>query len=218
MVDMNFAAVDRGGEYLQARNRPGVEESRKRTATSHWRASVRYRYGQPHQRTGRRPDSGEQVRRPRRRHMASGARPLSRKPGVANFVPNGITRNCIQCNKCSFVCPQRAIRPFVLNEDRIPRKERPSKRNIPSLPWENSSPGMRFVQQVDVLDCTGWRQLKPTYAQERKEQSLTMKHIEKSQLDNQRNWDYCRNNVSSKADLVDVSPQHEELPVRDAAV
>ena len=31
-----------------------------------------------------------------------------------------------------------------------------------------------------------------------------MKHIE-TQLDNQRNWDYCRNNVSSKADLVDVS-------------
>ena len=39
------------------------------------------------------------------------------KRGVANFVPVWNSENCIQCNKCAFVCPHAAIRPFVLDAE-----------------------------------------------------------------------------------------------------
>ena len=38
------------------------------------------------------------------------------KRGVAAFVPAWDAENCIQCNKCAFVCPHACIRPFVLDE------------------------------------------------------------------------------------------------------
>ncbi len=64
---------------------------------------------------------------------------------------------------------------------------------------------MRFVQQVDVARLPGLcGNCADVCPGKKGNKALTMKHIE-TQLDNQRNWDYCRNNVSSKADLVDVS-------------
>ena len=38
------------------------------------------------------------------------------KRGVATFVPKWDAENCIQCNKCSYVCPHACIRPFVMDE------------------------------------------------------------------------------------------------------
>jgi pyruvate-ferredoxin/flavodoxin oxidoreductase len=39
------------------------------------------------------------------------------KRGVAVTVPEWQSKNCIQCNQCSLVCPHAAIRPFLLNAD-----------------------------------------------------------------------------------------------------
>ena len=41
------------------------------------------------------------------------------KRGVATFVPTWNSENCIQCNKCAFVCPHAAIRPFVLDDEEV---------------------------------------------------------------------------------------------------
>ena len=41
------------------------------------------------------------------------------KRGVAAFVPVWNAENCIQCNKCSFVCPHAAIRPFVMDDEEV---------------------------------------------------------------------------------------------------
>lgn len=38
------------------------------------------------------------------------------KRGVEAMVPVWNPENCIQCNKCAFVCPHAAIRPFVLDD------------------------------------------------------------------------------------------------------
>ena len=38
------------------------------------------------------------------------------KRGVAAFVPEWLEENCIQCNKCAYVCPHASIRPFVLTD------------------------------------------------------------------------------------------------------
>ncbi len=37
------------------------------------------------------------------------------KRGVAAFVPEWNPETCIQCNKCAYVCPHASIRPFVLD-------------------------------------------------------------------------------------------------------
>ena len=37
------------------------------------------------------------------------------KRGVAAFVPVWEPDNCIQCNKCAYVCPHASIRPFVVS-------------------------------------------------------------------------------------------------------
>ena len=41
------------------------------------------------------------------------------KRGVAAFVPVWNSENCIQCNKCSYVCPHAAIRPFVMDDEEV---------------------------------------------------------------------------------------------------
>jgi pyruvate-ferredoxin/flavodoxin oxidoreductase len=34
------------------------------------------------------------------------------KRGIANFVPEWKSENCIQCNQCVFACPHAVIRHF----------------------------------------------------------------------------------------------------------
>ena len=41
------------------------------------------------------------------------------KRGIAVNVPEWIADNCIQCNQCAYVCPHAAIRPFLLNEQEL---------------------------------------------------------------------------------------------------
>ena len=41
------------------------------------------------------------------------------KRGVAVNVPEWITENCIQCNRCSFICPHACIRPVLVNEEEL---------------------------------------------------------------------------------------------------
>ena len=39
------------------------------------------------------------------------------KRGTAYQVPCWLPDHCIQCNRCSLVCPHAAIRPFLLNQE-----------------------------------------------------------------------------------------------------
>ena len=36
---------------------------------------------------------------------------------LQHFVPEWEPENCIQCNKCAYVCPHACIRPFVLDQE-----------------------------------------------------------------------------------------------------
>ena len=123
------------------------------------------------------------------------------KRGVATFVPEWNPENCIQCNKCAYVCPHAAIRPFVLTQEEMAGSPFDENNTLPAI--GKTFTGMRFVQQVDVLDCLGCGNCADVCPGKKGEKALVMKPLE-SQLDVQKGWDYCVANVKSKQHLVDI--------------
>ena len=121
------------------------------------------------------------------------------KRGVAAFVPVWNAENCIQCNKCSFVCPHAAIRPFVMDDEEV--------KGFGATTLEMKAPaamkGMHFRMQVDVLDCLGCGNCADVCPGMRGNKALTMVPLE-GQMGEAANWDYCVKNVATKQHLVDV--------------
>ncbi|MFK5883610.1 MAG: pyruvate:ferredoxin (flavodoxin) oxidoreductase [Candidatus Izemoplasma sp.] len=74
------------------------------------------------------------------------------KRGIANYIPEWIDDNCIQCNQCSFVCPHAAIRPFLLTEDELAKAPEGLKTIKPT---GKGLEGLRYKIQISTLDCTG---------------------------------------------------------------
>ena len=121
------------------------------------------------------------------------------KRGVAAFVPVWNEANCIQCNQCAYVCPHASIRPFVLND------EEQKGANFPMLDVKAPATmkGMKFRMQVDVLDCLGCGNCADICPGFKGNKALSMVPLE-GQLAEADNWNYCVANVSSKQNLVDV--------------
>ena len=123
------------------------------------------------------------------------------KRGVAAFVPTWNAENCIQCNKCAYVCPHACIRPFVMTDE--------EKAGLNADTLEIKAPaalkGMHFRMQVGVLDCLGCGNCADVCPGNPKAggPALKMVHIE-DELDEAANWDYLVKNVKSKQDLIDV--------------
>ncbi|MCI7728917.1 MAG: pyruvate:ferredoxin (flavodoxin) oxidoreductase [Bacteroidales bacterium] len=123
------------------------------------------------------------------------------KRGVAAFVPTWNAENCIQCNKCAYVCPHACIRPFVMTDE--------EKAGLNADTLEIKAPaalkGMHFRMQVGVLDCLGCGNCADVCPGNPKAggPALKMVHIEE-ELDEAANWDYLVKNVKSKQDLIDV--------------
>ncbi len=69
---------------------------------------------------------------------------------VATEMPSWIPENCIQCNRCSFVCPHAVIRPAVMTEDE--RSKAPE--GMKTLPMQGL-PGFSFSVMISEVDCTG---------------------------------------------------------------
>ena len=198
VVDKNYQAVDRGGEYKQL------------TVDPAW-ASL--------------PEDAK-VERDEPAYISDLVRPINaqngdllpvsaykcsvdgtweqgtaayEKRGVAAFVPVWNAENCIQCNKCSFVCPHAAIRPFVMDDEEV--------KGFGATTLEMKAPatmkGMHFRMQVDVLDCLGCGNCADVCPGMRGNKALTMVPLE-GQMGEAANWDYCVKNVATKQHLVDV--------------
>ncbi len=121
------------------------------------------------------------------------------KRGVAAFVPEWNAENCIQCNKCAYVCPHASIRPFVLNDE----EQKGASFAMLDVKAPAAMKGMKFRMQVDVLDCLGCGNCADICPGFKGNKALSMVPLE-GQLAEADNWNYCVANVSSKQNLVDV--------------
>ncbi|RHU24667.1 pyruvate:ferredoxin (flavodoxin) oxidoreductase [Parabacteroides sp. TM07-1AC] len=123
------------------------------------------------------------------------------KRGVAAFVPVWEPDNCIQCNKCAYVCPHASIRPFVL--DAAEQAAAPFSNSLKATGKQFE--GMQFRIQVDVLDCLGCGNCADVCPGNPKKggKALKMAALE-TQLAEAPNWDFCAEKVSSKQHLVDI--------------
>ncbi len=75
------------------------------------------------------------------------------KRGVAVTVPRWDAEKCIQCNKCSFVCPHATIRPFALTDEEAAALPAAAV----AVPFKaGKGKGVyQFTMGVSPLDCMG---------------------------------------------------------------
>ena len=199
VVNKNYAAVDRGGEYKQLTVDPAwanleVEAAAANNDPAFINEVVRPINAQDGDLL---PVSAFKGIEDGTWHQGTAK---YEKRGVAAFVPEWNPETCIQCNKCAYVCPHAAIRPFVLDA------EEQAGANFPTLKAVGKQfDGMTFRVQVDVMDCLGCGNCADVCPGNPKKggKALTMKPLE-TQLAEAANWTYCADNVKSKQHLVDI--------------
>ena len=201
VVDKNYAAVDRGGEYKQLTVDPAwanlpddavVEDD----APAFVKELVRPINAQ----AGDLLKVSDFIKHDTVDGTWQNGTAAYEKRGVEAFVPKWNAENCIQCNKCAYVCPHAAIRPFVLTDDEL--------KGFDGTTLEMKAPaamkGMHFVIEPSVLDCLGCGNCADVCpGNPKKGKALTMVPFAGDDAEAAR-WDYLVKNVKSKQDLVDI--------------
>ena len=116
------------------------------------------------------------------------------KRGVAVKVPEWQADNCIQCNNCAFVCPHAAIRPFLLTEEEAAAAPAGVKLQQGKAVFKE----YKFGISVSVLDCTGCGNCADVCPS--KEKALVMKPLGTQEAE-QANFDYLNAHVGYKDDV-----------------
>ena len=72
------------------------------------------------------------------------------KRGIAVDIPVWQPENCIQCNRCAYVCPHAVIRPVAMTDAEVAA----APEGMRTLPMTGMA-DYKFVMTVSAYDCTG---------------------------------------------------------------
>lgn len=198
VVNMNYAAVDRGGEFKQIKVPAEWKtfEFSKFTPDSYNRMAPEWvkKIADPVN-----AQCGNDLPVSAFQEFPDGAIPAGtsayEKRGVATHVPQWDPSKCIQCNQCSMICPHAAIRPFLTTDQELSK----APKAIKSVKGNAQLKEYNFTMQVDPMDCTGCGNCVDVCPAKTK--ALEMKSFA-SQLDQQKVFDWLHSRVGYKDDIV----------------
>ena len=193
VVNKNFAAVERGGEYVEVtipESWSGISAKfetpgKNRLAPSFVKDVADIVNAQ----------CGDSLPVSAFMEYADGTMPAGtsafEKRGVAVNVPEWNPEKCIQCNTCSFVCPHAAIRPFLLTGEEAAA----APGTVKTAQGKAVLKDYRFAISISVDDCTGCGNCVDVCLA--KDKALSMVPYQ-SQVNEQANFDYLNSKVGYK--------------------
>jgi len=116
------------------------------------------------------------------------------KRGIAVQTPTWDAEKCIQCNRCSYVCPHAVVRPYLLTDEEVAAA--PAGFTTVDAKGKQAK-GLKYSLQISEFDCTGCASCASVCPSE----ALQMHPVE---LTDERaaQWDYAQG-LSDKGDLFD---------------
>ena len=108
------------------------------------------------------------------------------KRGIAVDIPVWKPENCIQCNRCAYVCPHAVIRPVALTEEEVAN----APEGLETIDMIGM-PGVKFTMTVSAYDCTGCGSCANVCPGKKGEKALVMENME-ANAGKQDYFDYGR--------------------------
>ena len=118
------------------------------------------------------------------------------KRGIAVDVPVWQPENCIQCNRCAYVCPHAVIRPVALTEEEAAA----APEGMKTLPM-TGMPNYKFAIVMSAYDCTGCGSCANVCPGKKGAKALAMENME-ANAGLQKYFDYGVE-LPAKADVVE---------------
>ena len=190
IVDMNYAAIDRG-----------MEDLKKVEIPADWANAVDNSAADKAEGNGALVEYVNEILKPVNAYKGNklpvstfmdhvdGTAPNGsaayEKRGIAVDVPEWNPENCIQCNRCAIVCPHAVIRPVAMTADELAKAPEGTK-SLPMMGLKD----LNFVMTVSTLDCTGCGACAQVCPGKKGAKALTMQSID-SQRPKQAVFDYA---------------------------
>ena len=108
------------------------------------------------------------------------------KRGIAVDIPVWKSENCVQCNRCAYVCPHAVIRPVALTEEELAKAPEGTEA-IDMI----GMPGLKFTMTVSSYDCTGCGSCVNVCPGKKGEKALVMENME-ANAGSQKAFDFGR--------------------------
>lgn len=190
IVDMNYAAIDRG-----------MEDLKKVEIPADWANAVDNSVADKAEGNGALVEYVNEILKPVNAYKGNklpvstfmdhvdGTAPNGsaayEKRGIAVDVPEWNPENCIQCNRCAIVCPHAVIRPVAMTANELAKAPEGTK-SLPMMGLKD----LNFVMTVSTLDCTGCGACAQVCPGKKGAKALTMQSID-SQRPKQAVFDYA---------------------------